>query len=158
MYLDDPHAEARVPRQLLPDVSGGLRRCSERRLQCLQLLGFYCCPRAASLTRGLLLVVVVAANVLIGQLSRLRVLPVVLRVLWLWGQTEVAGCRHWNQGKTKTVWLGWLLSESNYRAWIILLKINKYSTYRQLNFKIRLQNDYILLYGLYIICNIYARF
>lgn len=69
-YLDHPHAEAGLSGQLLSDVSGGLWSGRECRLQGLQLFGFDGGSRPASFPDGALLVVLVIAHVLIGQMSR----------------------------------------------------------------------------------------
>lgn len=100
IHLDDSHVEAGLARQLLADVSRGLRRGRERRLQRLELLGFDGGARPAALPHRALLVVVrllVAARVLVGQgapAALLRVLAVVLRVLGVRGQTRVAARRN----------------------------------------------------------------
>lgn len=59
VYLDDPHVEAGLLGQLLPDVSCGFGGRSERRLQRLQLLGLDGGPRAAPLPPEVLVVVLV---------------------------------------------------------------------------------------------------
>lgn len=87
-YLDDSHGEVGLVGQLLPDVSGGFRRGRESRFQDLQLLGFNGGPRPAPLPDGARFVIVVV--VFIGHMSRLRVLPVVLRVLGVRRQARVA--------------------------------------------------------------------
>lgn len=65
LYLDDPHVEAGLLCQLLPDVSRGLRGGGERRFQRLQLFGLDGGPRAPSLPDGALLVRIVAARVFV---------------------------------------------------------------------------------------------
>lgn len=70
MYLDDSHGEAGLPRQLLPDVSGGFRRGRKRRLQGLQLLGFDGGPRPASFADTGLLIVLVVAHVFVRHVPR----------------------------------------------------------------------------------------
>lgn len=74
LYLDDPHVEAGLLGQLLPDVSGGFGGGSERRLQRLQLLGLDGGPRAAPLPSEVLVVVLVIHRLLVGQGGYLRVL------------------------------------------------------------------------------------
>ncbi len=74
IYLDDPHVEAGLLGQLLPDVSGGFRGGSERRLQRLQLLGLDGGPRAAPLSSEVLVVVLVIYRFFVGQGGYLRVL------------------------------------------------------------------------------------
>lgn len=74
LYLDDPHVEAGLLRQLLPDVSGGFRGGGERRLQRLQLLGLDGGPRAAPLPPEVLVVVLVVDRLFVGQGCYLRVL------------------------------------------------------------------------------------
>lgn len=73
-YLDDPHVEAGLLRQLLPDVSGGFGGGRERRLQRLQLLGLDGGPRAAPLPSEVLVVVLVINRLLVGQGGYLRIL------------------------------------------------------------------------------------
>lgn len=74
LYLDDPHVEAGLLGQLLPDVSGGFGGGSERRLQRLQLLGLDGGPRAAPLASEVLVVILVINRLLVGQGGYLRVL------------------------------------------------------------------------------------
>lgn len=99
IYLDHSHVQAGLLRQLLPDVSGGFRSGRERRFQCFQLLGLDGCPGPASLSDGALLVVFVAARVFVGQMSRFRVFPVVLRVLGIWRHARVAAGGDCQEGK-----------------------------------------------------------
>lgn len=73
-YLDDPHVEAGLLGQLLPDVSGGFGGRSERRLQRLQLFGLDGGSRAASLPPEVLVVVLVINGLFVGQGGDLRVL------------------------------------------------------------------------------------
>lgn len=73
-YLDDPHVEAGLLGQLLPDVSGGFGGGSERRFERLQLLGLDGGPRAAPLPSEVLVVVLVINRLLVGQGGYLRVL------------------------------------------------------------------------------------
>lgn len=73
-YLDDPHVEAGLLGQLLPDVSGGLGGRSKRRLQRLQLFGLDGGSRAAPLPSEVLVVVFVINRFLVGQGGYLRVL------------------------------------------------------------------------------------
>lgn len=86
IYLDDPHVEAGLLGQLLPDVSGGLRCGRERRLQRLQLLGLDGGPRAPPLPTEVLVVVLVVRRFFVRQRSDLCllqnhvVLELVLRV------------------------------------------------------------------------------
>ena len=74
LYLDDPHVEAGLLGQLLPDVPGGFGGGRERRLQRLQLLGLDGGPRAAPLAAEVLVVVLVVHRLLVGQRRDLRVL------------------------------------------------------------------------------------
>lgn len=101
VYLDHSHVEAGLSWKLLPDVSGGFRCGRKSRFQGLQLLGFDGGPRPASLSDRALFVVVVAACVFVGQVAALRVLPVILRVLGVRGQTGLAACRHCQEKWTK---------------------------------------------------------
>lgn len=73
-YLDDPHVEAGLLGQLLPDVPGGFGGGSEGRLERLQLLGLDGGPRAAPLPSEVLVVVLVVDGLLVGQGGDLRVL------------------------------------------------------------------------------------
>lgn len=73
-HLDDPHVEAGLLSQLLPDVSGGFGGGSERRLQRLQLLSLDGGPRAAPLPSKVLVVILVVNRFLVGQGGDLRVL------------------------------------------------------------------------------------
>lgn len=100
LYLDDSHVEAGLPRQLLPDVSRRFRCSRKSRFQGLQLFGFYGGARPASFPDGALLVVLVATNVLIGQVSRFRVLAVVLWVLRVRRHTGIAACGYWGENET----------------------------------------------------------
>lgn len=74
LYLYDPHVEAGLLGQLLPDVSGGFGGGSERRLQRLQLFGLDGGPRAAPLPAEILVVVLVIHRFFVGQGGYLRVL------------------------------------------------------------------------------------
>lgn len=80
-YLNDPHVEAGLLRELFPDVSRGLGRGRERRLERLELFGFDGGARASALRPRALLVVLVTARVFIREVARLRVFPIVLWVL-----------------------------------------------------------------------------
>lgn len=99
IYLDHSHVQAGLLWQLFPDVSGGFRSGRERRFQRFQLLGLDGRPGPASLSDGALLVVFVAARVFVGQMSRFRVFPVVLRVLGIWGHARVAAGGDCQKGK-----------------------------------------------------------
>lgn len=74
LYLDDPHVEACLLGQLLPDVSGGFGGGSKSCLQRLQLFGFDGGPRATPLPSEVLVVVFVINRFFVGQGSYLRVL------------------------------------------------------------------------------------
>lgn len=74
LYLDDPHVEAGLLGQLLPDVSGGFGSRSERRFQCFQLLGLDGGSRAAPLPSEVLVVVLVINRFFVGQGGYFRVL------------------------------------------------------------------------------------
>lgn len=74
LYLDDPHVEARLLGQLLPDVPGGFWSGGKRCFQCLQLFGLDGGPWATPLPSQVLVVVLVVNGLLVGQRGYLCVL------------------------------------------------------------------------------------
>lgn len=76
-HLYDPHVEAGLLRQLLPDVPSGFGGGREGRLEGLQLLGLDGGAGPPPLGPQVLVVVLVASGLLVRDVGALRVLGVV---------------------------------------------------------------------------------
>lgn len=96
MYLDNPHVETGFLCQLFTDVPSGLGGGSKGRFECLQLLGLDGGAGSPSLGSQVLVIILIAAHLLVGRISTLRVLGIILAgILGIWGQAGVAaggGC------------------------------------------------------------------